>query len=446
MLRLVLILLWLQNYLQKSGVRSHASTQTFCNEGKCYSLHWDGNSFPHAKKLCEDKKRILTTMKSNDEAESIRQLIATNVNIGPQLHQLWIGLHRKVKQCYIAEKPLRGFFWVNGNDHSTYSPWIREPLRTCIHESCVKLQVNITNQIQLGWEASTCTTKVLGFICKYEMCETLNTDVGTVVYKTPHQSESQLSSHVPQGSVAIISCTNGKSIAVKCGLQKGELKWSSPRNLESLCNSCWEKTNDGPCQNGCFQTVEDFFCYCDKGFVVDWEQSKCVPEGELESGFNEHSRTRLRGTESVAVNITSSTVSISASKAPTTHLLRPAENSTLTFSPTVRGSEQGKQEAHSNAPFLIYQVVIGVLVLMLLIAIAVIIIRERGKGDSRKTVPNEHRLESKSTDSVHQVNEPAAESTVNVTNENHYVETPLASENEVNGPKGNGEISEAGVH
>ncbi|XP_067895395.1 complement component C1q receptor-like [Heterodontus francisci] len=446
MLRSVFILLWLQDYLLKSGVQCHATTQRFCNGGLCYSLHWDGGSFLHAKKLCEDKKGILTTMKSQAEAENIRQLLATNVKVTPQLHHLWIGLRRKTKQCYFAEKPLRGFFWVNGNDHSTYSSWIQEPQPTCTHERCVQLQVNFTNQIQLKWKTSSCGKEKDGFICKYEMCESLNPEVGKVVYKTPHQSESSFFSGVPGGSVAIISCINGKSIALKCELQIGEMKWSSSRNLESLCNSCWEKTNDGSCRNGCFPSHEDFFCYCDKGFLVDLQQSKCVPEGALDRGFNESSRSRHKGSESMAANISSFLVATSATKTPTTHFLQPAENSTVTFSPTFRGSEQSRQEAHSNASFLIYQIVIGILVLMLLIAIAVIIIRERGKRDIQKKAPSEHRLATKNTDSVHQVNENAAERTGNVANANHYVETPSACESEVNAPRENGEISECIAH
>uniref|UniRef100_UPI00398EE3A5 complement component C1q receptor-like n=1 Tax=Pristiophorus japonicus TaxID=55135 RepID=UPI00398EE3A5 len=441
MLRSVFILLWLQNYSQKSGVRSHATAATLCKDGMCYSLHWERGSFTRAKKLCEDKKGILTTMESQDEAESIRQLLANNVKVPPQVHQLWIGLHKKTKQCHIAEKPLRGFFWVNGDDHSTYSSWIREPPQTCTHERCVELQVNFTNQVQFEWKASSCTSKVDGLICKYQMCESLNTDVGKIVYKKPYQSES-----VPRGSLAIIRCTNGKSITVKCELQKGEIRWSSSRNLESLCNSCWEKIHDGPCRNGCFQTAEDFFCYCDKGFLVDQQQSKCVPEGELGSGFNESSRIRVKDTERMAASITYSTVSTLTTKAPTTPLPRPAENSTVTFSPTFRGSEPGKQETHSKASFLIYQLVIGLLVLMLLIAIAVIMIRERGKGDTQKTQPNQHRLEIKNTDSVHQVNENVAEKTANAINENHYVETASANENEVNVPTENGEICESAAH
>ncbi|XP_078418904.1 complement component C1q receptor-like [Cetorhinus maximus] len=445
MFLLVFILLWLQNNLQNPGVGAHATAQEFCNAGMCYSLHWDEGSFSRAKKLCEDKKGVLTSMESKDEAENIRQLLAKNMKGTPQLYHLWIGLHRKVKQCYIREKELRGFSWVSGNDHSTYSSWVQEPLQTCTHERCVQLRVNFTNQIRFKWTTSPCVKENDGFICKYEMCDTLTTNTGEVAYQKAHVGESPSFPGVPPGSVAIISCTNGKSIALRCELQNGRIKWSSSKNLETLCSSCWNKTNDGPCQNGCFKVAEDYFCYCDKGYLVDHQQSKCIPEGDLESGFSESPRTRLKGTEIIAAN-TTFLVSTPATEAPATHSLQPAESSTTTFSPTFRGSEQGKQEAYSNAPFLIYQVVIGVLVLMLLIAIAVIIIRGRGKEGTQKTAPGEHRVAFKNTDSVHQVNEKAPEETVNVTNENHYVETPSASEGEVNAPTDNGEISESVAH
>ncbi|XP_051882509.1 complement component C1q receptor-like [Pristis pectinata] len=437
--RLVFILLWLQNYLEKSGVWSQ--TQTFCNGGTCYSLHWDGGSFVQAKERCEANKGILTSMESEREAENIRQLLENNVNVVPQLHRLWIGLHRKVKQCYIAEKALRGFSWVSGNDHSTYNPWIREPLQTCIYKRCVELVVNFTTRIQLQWNDSKCDTKGNeGFICKYQMCESLNTDIGKVVYKPPLHTASQFFPRVPRGSVAIITCNNGNSVAVKCGQQPGQIKWLHSRNLESLCNNCWEITNNSSCQNGCFQTAEDDFCFCDKGFSVNLQQKKCVPEGDVENGFNTSTGTFLKVSEIAAAN----TISPVSGSASTTSipLLGPAENSTATLPPTIKGSEPGKREARSNAPFLIYQVIIGVLALMLLVAVTVIIIRERGNRGAKKTEAKELQMETKNVDSVPQEDENASGRTIiNVTNENHYVETPPASENEINVPKENGELS-----
>ncbi|XP_078089889.1 complement component C1q receptor-like [Mustelus asterias] len=443
MLRLVFILLCLQNDWQMFGARAHSSTQEFCNAGMCYSLHWNGVSFAHAKKLCEGRKGTLTTMESEAEAENVKQLLAKMVKGRTQPYHLWIGLRRNAKQCYIPDKPLRGFSWVSGTDQSTYSPWIREPSRTCTHERCVQLQVNFSNQGQFYWVTSLCAKVNDGFICKYEMCEALNTNVGKVVYQKAPQSESQPFPGVPRGSVAIISCASGNSIALRCELQNGRIVWSSEK-LESLCNKCWNQTSDGPCENGCFEIPQGFFCYCDEGFLVDYRQSKCIPGGVLENGFNEFSRTRLKDTQSLAANTTPFLVSTAATKALTTHSLQPTENATVTFSPGFRAPGQGKREAHSNAPFLVYQVVIGVLVLMLLIAIAVIIFRGRGKTGSQETAPS--RVVPTNTDSLLQVNEKAPEERGNAPNENHYVETPSASEGDVNIPVDNGEISQSAAH
>ncbi|XP_043553793.1 C-type lectin domain family 14 member A [Chiloscyllium plagiosum] len=439
MLRSVFIALWLQNYLQNSGVRSQVTPPNFCNAGMCYSLHLDRRSFPHAKKLCEDKRGILSTMESPGEAENIRRLLENNVPAKAQLYHLWIGLHRKVKQCYYPDKPLRGFYWVNGNDHSTYSPWIGEPERTCTHERCVQLQAVLPNQLQ--WKTSACNKENDGFICKYQMCEHLNFEFGEVVYQKPQQSGSEFWPAVPAGSVAIIGCPNGKSVVLKCDRENGKIKWSSSRSQASMCNSCWNKTNESSCQNRCFQIAGDYFCYCNKDFSMDPLQRKCVPNGNVESGFNESSRNGFIGTASVAANISAFPASTLATEPPTRPFPQTAENVTVTFPPTFRDAEQGKQEAHSNAPFLIYQVIIGVLVLVLLIMIVVIIIRERRRGGTHKAAPSEDGLALKSTDSVPQVNAKDSVETVNVTNENHYVETTSASENEVNVPKENGEIS-----
>ncbi|XP_069772872.1 complement component C1q receptor-like [Narcine bancroftii] len=435
MLRLVITLLWLQNYLEKSGAWSQI--QTLCDGGTCYSLHWDGGSFDRAKEICEAKEGVLTTMESEHEAESIRQLFRTNVNVASQMHRVWIGLYRDVKQCYIVEKPLRGFLWVSGNDESTYNPWIREPLRTCIHKRCVELVANFTTGIQLQWDDAMCVTKGNGgFICKYQMCESLNTDLGKVVYEIPRRTARQFSPRVPRGSVAIITCTNGKSVAVKCGLQRGQVKWSSSRNVESLCDNCWEITNNGSCHNRCFQTAEDLLCFCDKGFSVNLQQNKCVPQGDLATVFNESSGTLLKDGESAR------TISIgpgSVSTTPSSYLPHPTDSSKVTFPPTARGSEAGKWGARSNAPFLIYQVIIAVLALLLLTAVAVIIIQERSNRRARKAEPKELRMETPNADTLHQENVNAREMTV--TNENHYVHTPSASINEINAPKENGEIS-----
>ncbi|XP_020380091.1 C-type lectin domain family 14 member A [Rhincodon typus] len=445
MLRSVFILLWLQNYLQNAGVRSQETTSTFCDAGTCYSLHLDVRSFSDAEKLCEDRRGMLSTMESQSEAENIQRLLAAHVPLKAQRYHLWIGLRREVKQCYYPDKPLRGFYWVNGKDHSTYSPWIVEPQRTCTHERCVQLQVHFTNRIQLQWKSSACSKRNDGFLCKYQMCERLNVEFGEVVYQKPRQNGTEIFSAVPLGSVAIISCPNGKSVVLQCDRENGKIKWSSSQNLAFMCNNCWNKTNEGSCQNRCFQIAEDYFCYCNKDFSIDPVQRKCVPNGNLEIAFNESSRNGFKGIESVAANI-SFLGSTLATEAPTSPFRQPAENSTVTFPPTFRGAEQERQEAHSNSPFLIYQIVIGLLVMLLLIGIVIIIIRERERGGTQKTAPSEDGMALKNTDSAPRVNNKAAEETVIVTNANHFVETPSASENEVNVPKENGEISESSAH
>ncbi|XP_072135370.1 complement component C1q receptor-like [Mobula birostris] len=436
MLRLFFVLLWLQNYLEKSGVLSQ--TQKFCNGGTCYSLHWDGVPFALAKERCEANKGVLTSMESEREAENIRQLLERNANASLQLHYLWIGLHQKVKQCYIAEEPLRGFTWVSGNDSSIYNLWIEEPQQTCTHERCVALVANFTTRIQLKWNALACNAKSSeGFICKYQLCESLNTDMGTVAYRLPLHTLSQFFPRVPRDSVALITCRNGKSVAVRCGLQRGQIKWLYSGNLESLCNNCGEITKNDFCQNRCFRTAEEDFCFCDKGFLVNLHLYRCVSEADLENSFNVSYETFLKVEIPVANTISPATsVSAPASSIPLTGY---ADNSATTFPSGVRGSESA---ARSNAPFLIYQVIIGVLALTLLLAVAVIIIMKRENRGAQKTELEAFRIETKHVDSALQDEENApANTTINVTNENHYVETPPASEKEFNLPKENGEIS-----
>ncbi|XP_059812546.1 C-type lectin domain family 14 member A [Hypanus sabinus] len=436
MLRSFFVLLWLQNYLERSGVLSQ--TQTFCNGGTCYSLHWDGGSFARAKERCEANKGVLTSMESEREAENIRQLLARNANASLQPHYLWIGLHLKVKQCYIAEQPLRGFTWISGNDSSTYNPWIEEPLQTCTHDRCVALVANFTTRVQLKWNALACNAKSCeGFICKYQLCESLSADVGTVAYSLPLHTRSQFFPRVPRDSAALITCSNGKSVAVRCGLQRGQIKWLYSGNLESLCNSCGEITKNDFCQNRCFRTAEEDFCFCDKGFSANLHLYRCVSEADLENSFNASYGTFLK-VEIPVANPISPATSISA---PTSSITLPghADNSTTTFRSDVRGLES---EARSNAPFLLYQVFIGVLALMLLVAVAVIIIMKRENKGAQEKQLQAFRMEIKNADSALREDENAPENTtINITNENHYMETPPASEKEFNLPKENGEIS-----
>ncbi|XP_072344823.1 complement component C1q receptor-like [Scyliorhinus torazame] len=440
MLRVVFMFLWFQSDWQKSGVRSGATAPEFCNAGVCYSLHWEGDSFSRAKKLCEGRKGMLTTMESQVEAENIRQLLAKAAGARAQLIHLWIGLQRKAKRCSIQDRPLRGFSWVSGTDHSTYSPWVQEPLQTCTHERCVQLQVNFTRPARLAWTTCHCNKRSDGFICKYARCEALNTTIGKVVYEESPQSENVPSPGLSRGSVAIISCANGRSVALRCELQNGRMGWPAPGGLESLCTSCWKRTSDGPCPTGCFSFGPGLFCYCDKGFIVDHQQHKCIPGAASESGSHQSPGTPPEGTQSPAANITPLHVWTPTTNPPTTPL-QPAENSTLAFSPVLRGgSGQGKPEARSND--LVYQVVIGALVLMLLVAIAVIVIRGRGKvngavGQAGVGAPAH-------TQSLLQGNEKAPGDTVS--HENHYVETPSASEGDVNAPVDQGEVSEPVAH
>ncbi|XP_005989220.1 C-type lectin domain family 14 member A [Latimeria chalumnae] len=265
--------------------------QTSCtNSGACYSVHFSKVNFPQAQASCEKNNGALTTMRTDQEANSIVQLLRS-ANESKKT-DFWIGLRIKSKQCFHEDKPLRGYFWKPGDEQSDISIWLKEPPKTCLADRCVLLKKQL-NELW-GWEGKKCTTKH-AYICKYQhdvMCPHLNTNsVKDIVFNRTTNSLD----FSPPGILAKITCVaNSKEVTLHCEDRNGQSNWSVP--VESLCDcpdghrknetrNCMEIDEcqqPRACEFKCVNTGASFYCACDEkhGFILAKDKKSCISEKE----------------------------------------------------------------------------------------------------------------------------------------------------------------------
>ncbi|XP_075781855.1 complement component C1q receptor isoform X2 [Pelodiscus sinensis] len=273
------------------GVPSWASeeAEVLCSGMACYTLHWGTHNWEDAQAKCQSNGGNLVTMKSQEEALHIQELLAKlpRREAGPEgLARFWIGLHREKGKCYQKHQLLKGFSWVSGGEETDYTGWLREPRGTCTAKRCVTLQGNST--AVLGWADGLCSassSRALGYLCKFSfqgMCRPLAlAGPGSLTYTAPFGVGSASLAAVPFGSVASVRCgpqgeTPGPFLVCR-GQAGGEFAWSSPGPLcASATHGC--AYSNGGCQQEC-QALEggSVRCACRPGYQLAGDQLSCSP-------------------------------------------------------------------------------------------------------------------------------------------------------------------------
>ncbi|KAM6455043.1 complement component C1q receptor [Liasis olivaceus] len=274
-------------------IQPSEEVEALCSGTTCYTLNFGRFSWMEAQQKCRDNGGNLMTLKSQEEALLVQQLLAkmpkgeagTVVEV-----RLWIGLHRKKGKCYQQHQPLRGFRWVTGGEETQYSKWGQEPRETCMSNMCVTLQGTPFSSQELSWVDSFCgnaTPGLSGFLCKFSfqgMCRPLTlAGPGIVSYSTPFGVATAFLITVPFGSTAEVACgPQGEEIPnifLVCKPQPNSniSEWSSPGPFcASPTYGC--SYSNGGCEHECLEQGKGLFqCACHSGYQLGEDHLSCVP-------------------------------------------------------------------------------------------------------------------------------------------------------------------------
>ncbi|XP_037652089.1 complement component C1q receptor [Sebastes umbrosus] len=259
---------------------SGAEHATLCTHNACFTLHMVKLSFEDAHKHCVEKGGHLNTVRDGEEEDVLRSLLSRIQRHRPdRAHKFWIGLRLHRRDCVLADKTLRGFKWVSGEEESHYSNWEKEPVTTCTEERCVKVHYTILGQNQLKWTAGTCKSPAF-YACKFYfkgMCKPLALlGPGQIAYTAPFSEESQRSEmqSFPLGTYADISCNDQEPQYSVCMGIDGIYRWNVPGPFcKTGKQNC--KVNNGGCEHLCHQDADEVRCFCKEGYDLDEDGLTC---------------------------------------------------------------------------------------------------------------------------------------------------------------------------
>ncbi|XP_068135732.1 complement component C1q receptor [Hyperolius riggenbachi] len=292
-------LLFVASYLPlSSGQPDVEKNEAFCSSNTCYTAHLTKVKFADAAKGCVDKGGDLVTMKTEEEARLVYNLLwklTNNTIIIPQL-KLWIGLHLKKGSCVKNHKTLKGFSWsttADEKEESKFSNWKSDPKQTCLLEKCVRMMLDVNSPDNFKWDDDSCSSLLGGYICKFKfqgMCPpVVLAGPGTVEYETPIGFKSPSLALFPHGSLVYVSCHQQQSqthmLFCKDVKESGTTlyQWSTnnpDRSHGPLCVS--EKLgcshNNGGCEHECVETQQKgaISCKCRKGYVLASDLVSCI--------------------------------------------------------------------------------------------------------------------------------------------------------------------------
>ncbi|KAM9333789.1 uncharacterized protein KZ484_018774 [Pholidichthys leucotaenia] len=284
---------------QSEGNAQLAESDALCNQQGCYAVFFKKRSFREAGRSCRERGGTLATMHNHEAASVVHELLSAIETQGSKLKlRLWIGLHRPPRQCS-ANRPLRGFVWVTGDQDGQFTNWLHEyNSGTCSVPRCVAMTVHTSesgreSKDNFRWADGSCALPLDGYVCQYNykgMCPPLEDEgSGPAVYTTPFHLVSTLLTHVPFGSVASLPCPVGSpdpdapaEQTILC-LERDDktIGWSRDT---PLCSASVEPQNqdwcsgDHGCEQYCQNTDTDYYCYCSEGFTIDEDGYSCNPD------------------------------------------------------------------------------------------------------------------------------------------------------------------------
>ncbi|XP_041669422.1 complement component C1q receptor [Cheilinus undulatus] len=254
--------------------------ETLCCSNACFTLHMSNVSFEKAHQNCDHNGGYLMTVREPKEEHVLRSLLSqVKRQRQDEPMKFWIGLKLNRGDCVLADKTLKGFKWVSGEEESHYSNWVEEPDSTCTKASCVSIQYSPLGPNQLKWTAGSCKRTAF-YVCKFYfkgMCKPLALlGAGQITYRTafseePLRTQMQL---YPLGTYAEIVCGDNQSHESWCTGTDG-FYWTVPG---PFCQT--EKQNctviNGGCEHECRQDEEGVKCICYKGYSLNEDGLTCT--------------------------------------------------------------------------------------------------------------------------------------------------------------------------
>uniref|UniRef100_UPI0037E7B205 complement component C1q receptor-like n=1 Tax=Semicossyphus pulcher TaxID=241346 RepID=UPI0037E7B205 len=274
----IMLLVFLLQLMKSFEGFSGAENETLCSSNACLTLHMDRLSFERASQSCDHNGGYLMTVREREE-EDVLRLLLSQIQRKLQDRPLWIGLKLHRGDCVLADKTLKGFKWISGEEDSHYSNWGKEPITTCTEERCVGVYYTSLSPKQLKWIAGSCKTPTF-YVCKFYfkgMCKPLALfGPGRITYtapfsKEPQKSEMQL---FPLGTYAEVVCHDQQSYYSVCMGMDNIYRWTVPGPFcKTGKRNC--AINNGECEHLCLQDAEEVQCICKEGYQLDEDGLTC---------------------------------------------------------------------------------------------------------------------------------------------------------------------------
>ncbi|XP_041925464.1 CD248 molecule, endosialin a [Alosa sapidissima] len=264
-----------------------------CTEDRsCFVLYFQRKTFLYAWRSCKERGGDLATLKEPGDAAAVERLFAgadLRRGAGQQqsgkLVRAWIGLQRQPRQCS-ANRPLRGFSWVTGDQETRFTNWQAEDSASaCTSPRCVVVgYAEPSNPDNLKWSDGPCSITVDAYLCKYNykgMCPSIPGEGGgNTFYSTPFDLLTTDLSYLPFGSVATLPCpvdTVGDQTILCTDMSDGSVNWSREAPYCSPKQS-WCDQDNGGCHQLCIDKEDMHVCMCIEGYALAEDGMSCLPD------------------------------------------------------------------------------------------------------------------------------------------------------------------------
>ncbi|XP_032104038.1 thrombomodulin [Sapajus apella] len=264
-----------------------------CVEHDCFALYPGPTTFLAASQICVRLQGHLMTVRSSVAADVISLLLSGDGDIGPRL---WIGLQLP-PGCGDPKSlgPLRGFQWVTGDNHTSYSRWAELDLNGAPLCGPLCVAVSAAGAPVPGepvWEEQPCDAKADGFLCEFHFpatCRPLVVEPGAaaaavrITYGTPFAARGADFQALPVGSSAAVAPLG---LELTCAAPPGEVQGHWTRDAPGA----WDcSVENGGCEHACNASAGAPRCLCPAGAALQADGRSCTaPEKQSCEDLCEH--------------------------------------------------------------------------------------------------------------------------------------------------------------